>query len=436
MALSRRVLHLIGLDHRRPKDPVLSLGVASVAAALRAAGVKHTTWSYNVADAAFCPDAVVSELLATSDDRADLWLGAFVWNEPYVQAITRKLKHSGYKGRIGIAGPQVSYTDASFNLEAAYPAADLFVRGYAEEAVLQVALGNLNAPGVHIAGTPDRATHGQVDLPSQPSPHLSGLLPPQPFVRWETRRGCAFQCSFCQHREPTGVMKSKIFDQNRIEDEIRLFAAGPVSDVAVLDPTFNTDTLWATSILDTWREAGYGGKIALQTRPEKVNRTFLKAVRQLMDATGARVVLEMGVQTFDPEALRAIDRVKGADPARVCERVQKNLRLVADYGIEASVSLIFGLPFQTKESFHRDVDWVQTHVPSLKVEGFPLMLLRGTPIYDQKDELGLVESTAISDHPLLKNRLQDFIPHVTSSPWFSEQDWRSMANTAVGLETD
>ena len=437
MALSRlvpRVSHLVGLDHRRPKDPQLSLGVASVAAALRAADIDYTTRSYNVAEPAFCPDKVVGDLMETSNENADLWLGAFVWNEPYIQKITRDLKNRGYKGRIGIAGPQVSYTDASFGLEQAYPAADLFIRGYAENAVVGLAFGDNNVAGAHIAGTPDRGTHGEVDLAALRSPHLDvDLLPPQPFVRWETRRGCAFRCSFCQHREPNAHMRSKKFHEDRISEEIQYFARGPANDIAVLDPTFNTNTFWATKILEDLGEAGFAGKLALQTRPELINVRFLQAVRRLTDLTGANVVLEMGVQTFEPDALRIIERVKGSNPERVVSKVQKNLRLVAEHGVSASVSLIFGLPHQSADSFHRDIDWLTTNVPMLAVEAFPLMLLRGTPLFAQRKNLGLVETVDCADHPLLRNRVQTFIPHVVESPWFTEAEWRDMASTAAGL---
>ena len=185
--------------------------------------------------------------------------------------------------------------------------------------------------------------------------------------------------------------------------------------------------------LEDLGDAGFAGKLALQTRPELINVRFLQAVRRLTDLTGANVVLEMGVQTFEPDALRIIERVKGSNPERVVSKVQKNLRLVAEHGVSASVSLIFGLPHQSADSFHRDIDWLTTNVPMLAVEAFPLMLLRGTPLFAQRKNLGLVETVDCADHPLLRNRVQTFIPHVVESPWFTEAEWRNMASTAAGL---
>jgi radical SAM superfamily enzyme YgiQ (UPF0313 family) len=361
-----------------------------------------------------------------SETKGDLWFGAFVWNEPYVQTITTELKRRGFLGRIGVAGPQVSYS--SSNLEQYYPAADMFIRGYAESAVAAVALGDEDAQGFHLKGQPDRALHGAVSLDKMPSPHLLGILPPQPFVRWETRRGCPFQCSFCQHREPNTTMTSKKFHEERIRNEINHFATSGVESIAVLDPTFNTDTFWATSILDQFGMSPFSGKLALQIRPEKINKTFLSAV-QTLRKTHVDVELEIGVQTFDPAALASIDRVKGSDVNKVIHRVQQKLKRVEAFEISASVSLIFGLPFQTIESFQRDIEWCKSNVPSIHVEAFPLMLLRGTPLYDKKHTLQLVEATNVP-HPILQDRIQDFIPHVISSPWFTEDDWHRMATMA------
>eukprot|EP00750_Incisomonas_marina_P026000 INCI5851.1.p2 GENE.INCI5851.1~~INCI5851.1.p2 ORF type:complete len:139 (-),score=6.27 INCI5851.1:225-641(-) len=69
--------------------------------------------------------------------------------------ICEALWQAKFPGRIGIAGPQVSYVDVAGQLEQYYPLADMFVRGYAEEAIGAIARGETKCRGVHMAGAPD-----------------------------------------------------------------------------------------------------------------------------------------------------------------------------------------------------------------------------------------------------------------------------------------
>ena len=62
---------------------------------------------------------------------------------------------------------------------------------------------------------------------------------------------------------------------------------------------------------------------------------------------------------------------------------------------------------------------------------FPLMLLRGTPLYEQKEKLGLVEKCEVAHEAI--ERVQDEIPHVVESPSFTFDEWRRMADIAVTL---
>lgn len=67
------------------------------------------------------------------------------------------------------------------------------------------------------------------------------------------------------------------------------------------------------------------------------------------------------------------------------------------------------------------------------IHAFPLMLLRGTPLYDNKAEFGLVESTDIASDCI--PRVQDnVIPHVVSSNTFTYSDWKKMSMLAEWLE--
>ena len=197
----------------------------------------------------------------------------------------------------------------------------------------------------------------------------------------------------------------------------------------MLDPTFNT--LNGNMVLDFLERARFSGKISLQCRPERITEAFLDQVESLSKTTGAEVVLEFGVQTLDPEELLHIERVRNANTYKLAEKVLHKLALVNQRRIKHEVSLIFGLPLQTVESFQQTILKLQETTDGSLV-AFPLMLLRGTPLYYQKKKFGLIEGTDIA-HPLI-DRIQKFIPHVVTSPSMSYIDWSTMANIAVSLQ--
>lgn len=437
--LRSKIPILISLDHIRPKDPRLSLGVASIISHLKHKKIEYNAHTYNIAQevqvyplARNILDMIWSQY---NDSKYDLMFGGFVWNEPFLKTILQELKNYGYPGRIVIAGPQVSYVEKG-QLEKYYPEADVFIRGYAEQAVSELAEGKQDILGVHLANTSDKGLHTSTKLSELASPFLDATLQPQHFMRWETTRGCPYSCSFCQHRDPSSSSSSnkswtKIqhSQRDRIISEIEWFVDNNVRDLAVLDPTFNT--MNGYMVLDLLERIGYPGKISLQCRPERVNNAFLDQVESLNKTTGAEVVLEFGVQTLDPEELLHIERVRNANTHKLAEKVLHKLALVHRRKIMHEISLIFGLPLQTIESFQQTIQKIQEKTDGSLV-AFPLMLLRGTPLYYQKKKFGLIEGTDIA-HPML-DRIQKFIPHVVTTPSMSYRDWITMANIAVSLQ--
>eukprot|EP01036_Dinobryon_divergens_P036631 gene36631-47745_t len=195
---------MISLDWARPKDPPLSLGHASILANLYANKINVRTNSWAVNHPSFKVEDVVQYIERFSSLENDLAMGVFVWNEEHVKKIIKHLKRNSFTGRIILGGPQISYVKQ--DIERYYPDADIFIRGYAEEALAKYMLSTEPFPviqGIHFAGKPTSPTSASAlaDLESIPSPFLTGVLQRQRFMRWETQRGCPFRCSFCQHRE-------------------------------------------------------------------------------------------------------------------------------------------------------------------------------------------------------------------------------------------
>lgn len=411
--MSRLVL-LVDLVWARPKDPPVSLAAASLIAAVRArtgAEVRSLTMTINSAEAApgDFADRILEQTTGFSSDAVDVAIGVYVWAESFVRELIARLRASGFKGRIILGGPQVTY--AGLGLESLYPGADAFVRGYGESALCELAegRGRQRIPGVHYAGSPDLCEQACVDLSALPSPWLDGTVPLEgrSFIRWETQRGCPYACSFCQHREPGKRHRVRSFARERLLAEVDLFCRAGVEDVAVVDPVFHAGD-HARPVLRGFSERRYRGRLSVQCRAECMDQGFLT------DAAKLNVRLEFGLQTIHPNEATAVRR------ANDLTKLERTLAEARRAGLCCEVSLIYGLPDQTLESFTRSVEWCLDRRFSV-VKAFPLMLLRGTSLAAERGRWRLVEDDSE-------------IPTVTQTATCSAPELRAMAGIAAALQ--
>lgn len=417
---------LIALDWTRPKDPPLSLGHASILALAKQHKIDVTEQSWSVSSDTFRAEQVAEHILSFNSASLDVALGVFVWNEAEVRRILNLIDKK-FLGRVILGGPQISHTKC--DLEKLYPTADIFIRGFAESAIVELSKCDTSLVpkihGVHFAGEIDYGEQASVDLEELPSPYLNGIIKPQRFIRWETQRGCKFRCSFCQHREPGKPrVQTKAFSMNRIYREAQWILENPViQDIAVLDPVFNSGPHYL-NILQHLH--GYSGKLALQSRMEMVTEDFLKEILKINE-TG-NVVLEFGLQTIHKNEMQMIGRGNNMT------KVAKILNNTRDMNISCEISLIFGLPGQTYVSFKESVEYCIAHKVKI-IHAFPLMLLRGTPLYDNKETLGLVESNEIASEYIPRVQ-SNVIPHVVQSNSFDYTEWKKMAELAERLQRE
>jgi hypothetical protein len=354
-------------------------------------------------------DQVMAETKGLPHHDVDIGVGVYVWNDKQVKSLLRNLRDRGFQGRIVLGGPQISY--ASEGLEQIYPEADVFVRGYAEAALCALARsdGRPKIQGVHYAGEADCCEQSATDLRNLPSPWLDTTLKldQNSSVRWETQRGCTFRCSFCQHRQPDARIPIAIVEKSRITIEIDLLCKSKVRRISVLDPVFNRDQVHAVHVLQQFSRHKFQGEIALQCRVEMVDDAFLEIVQKL------NVTLEFGLQSIHKLEYLAVGR-----PNHMA-KVEQVLREVQRRKIKNEVSLIYGLPEQTLESFQSSVDWcLSLNIPVIKA--FPLLLLRGTELERQQAKWSFTVQEG------------DF-PMVVSSNSFDLSDWEEMERIGNAL---
>ncbi|MDF2690244.1 MAG: radical domain protein [Gammaproteobacteria bacterium] len=135
---SRRRLIQVALDWTRAKDPPLSLGHASILANLKRHDIPMLEKSWAINHDAFDSKQVVAFAMEHAATETDFAIGAYIWNEKAVQQILKSLKTYRFPGRLIVGGPQVSYISDNAILEQLYPEADVFIRGYAENALLKL----------------------------------------------------------------------------------------------------------------------------------------------------------------------------------------------------------------------------------------------------------------------------------------------------------
>lgn len=327
-------------------------------------------------------------------------ISCYVWSNEIVNPLIDKLFENGFHGKIILGGYEISYSNED-ELKIIYPNANYLIKGYAEKPLLDI-VNNHSKEGV---------VSDSIDFSTLPSPYLNNTLTVSKNIeklRWETKRGCPFKCKFCAHRNLTGK-NVNYHSMEKAFAELALFKEYNVGKVNVLDPVFNIGQDYIEIIDEAYR-IGSNSKFSLQVRPELVNDKFLNSISNL------NVCLEFGIQTLKEKENRFIKRGNNY------EKIFNTLKKVKERKINFEISLIYGLPFQTVSTFSQSVEALINFGCS-SITAFPLMLLKGTELYELKNEMEFREI------PLGKYN----IPTVIESNTFSEKEWWQMYELALQL---
>ncbi len=383
-------LLFLSLDWSRPKDPRRPLAMASIEAYFKKNQTGNTKARFTNFDLN-SPNFDLRDALVLIDETRPkiLALGAYIWNEKYVPEIIRWTKDHHPETIVILGGPQVTYGNCDLVKE--YPGVAYYIRGEGEVPFTELinVLCHCGVPDrefltKYAIYTPEILNSGicdrifTVELDTLESPYLSGILPieqNQPFVRWETLRRCPYRCSFCQYHLAGHKMGE--ISHGRLFRELEHFKERAVQEINVLDPIFNLNPDHYLEICNKIEVCGVQARFYFQCRLEllchKGGKQFLEFCRN------HDVWLEFGVQTFQEKESRAIER-KNNYP-----KIDKAIELLNQFNVPFDLHLIFGLPFQSLSdflsSYYRAIN-AQPH--GLYV--FPLNVLKGTNLYQNRDE--------------------------------------------------
>lgn len=411
-------VYVVSFDLIRSGEPPISYAVGSLIASLsdrQAFPYQLRNMSFQLLQPSGNRQAVQSEIDAfiekvVSESVHAIAIGAYVWAEREVQYLIKRLREAGFHDRIILGGYQISYDDASL-LDSHYPSVDVFISGYAEDSLFQAIMAPASALQKIYSDTPN--------FQHLPSPYSSGVIPVvagQKMIRTETRRGCPYRCTFCAHRDLTQNKVYQIAIERKVS-EFELFQARSVGKINILDPIFDSGPA-SQELIKELIAMRFKPQIALQARFEMLRQ---KAGVKLLDKLSClNVKLEFGLQTAVEAESVLINRRNDLQAA------EDALKLVQERDIPLEVSLIYGLPGQTYDSFAQSIDWLQSRGVK-DIKAWPLMLLRGTELQHQKQSLSLQEE-----------RIDDEgfgIPVVTQSYSYSRSDWERMHRLASELAT-
>ena len=383
-------LLFLSLDWSRSKDPRRPLAMASIEAYFRknqTGNMKAEFKNFNLNS----PNFNLCDVLELIDETRPkfLALGAYIWNEKYVPDIIRWTKEHHPETTIILGGPQVTYGNCDLVKE--YPGVAYFIRGEGEVPFTELinALCRCEIPGREFLDkyaiyTPEILNSGICDriftvkLDTLESPYLNHILPieqNQAFVRWETLRRCPYRCSFCQYHLAGHKMGE--INHGRLFRELEYFKEREVQEINVLDPIFNLRPDHYLEICQKIDACGIQARFYFQCRLELLCR---KGGEQFLEfCRDHDVWLEFGVQTFQEKESKAIER--GNNYPKIYEAI----KLLHQFNVPFDLHLIFGLPFQSLDDFLSNYDRAREARPrGLYI--FPLNVLKGTNLYQRRDE--------------------------------------------------
>lgn len=338
----------------------------------------------------------------------DIAISCYVWNEYLINPLMEGLRRLGFNGRFILGGYQISYAEKT-KLSVEYPLANIFISGYAESSLLKA----IFSPNKTVPLFLDEiANFSQI-----PSAYLENEIPisnGQKMIRWETKRGCPYKCTFCAHRD---LKQNRVYkhDLDKAFSELAHFKLLNVKKINILDPVFNAGKDYL-SILTEMERIGIEAEVTAQTRFEMIKG---EAGEKFLDlAEKLNMKLEFGIQTIIPNEYEIIKRPNDK------HQIQKLMSLLNERQIDYEISLIYGLPQQTLSSFQESLDFVQKN-GGTNIKAFPLLLLKGTELYNEKEKWSLKEKV-----------LGDFdIPTVVESATFKEEEWHKMDLIAQQLDS-
>lgn len=305
----------------------------------------------------------------------------YVWNRDAVCLIAAELRNSHPAIKLFCGGPEVTANPVSVIQTGIF---DFVITGEGEAPFLSLCQalasgepyehkpGILSADSGYLQPPPPIA-----DLDSIPSPYLAKIIDTHanPGILWQLSRGCSFTCDFCF--DSRGIHGVRYFSPERLEAELQFFAANDVSQIFVLDSTFNLDPKRAKKILRLIKKIAPDIHFHFEVRNEFIDREMAALFAEIACS------LQIGLQSSDREVLKQVGRSFNKSD------FSTKVGLLNESGAVFGFDLMYGLPGDTLTGFCRSLDYALSLYPN-HLDIFPLAILPGTALATRGTALNIV----------------------------------------------
>ena len=304
----------------------------------------------------------------------------YLWNRDLICLIAAEMRQWHPSIKLFCGGPEVTAAPVSVMQTGLF---DFVVVGEGERPFFSLceALASngsyLEIPGILHAYSAELQPPAPItDLDSIPSPYLSKLIDTNANtgILWQLSRGCSFTCDFCF--DSRGVNGVRYFSLERLESELRFFAANTVAQVFVLDSTFNLDPKRAKKILRMIKQIAPDIHFHFEVRNEFIDREMATLFAEITCS------LQIGLQSADENVLKSVGRSFNRADFSV------KTGLLNESGAVFGFDLIYGLPGDTLSGFYRSMDYALSLYPN-HLDIFPLAVLPGTKLASRAISLNI-----------------------------------------------
>ena len=198
-------------------------------------------------------------------------------------------------------------------------------------------------------------------------------------IYYESSRGCPFSCSYCL----SSIDKKLRFrDLELVKKELQFFLDHKVPQVKFVDRTFNCKHEHAMAIWKYILEHDNGvTNFHFEVSADLLRDEEMDLMAKMRPGL---IQLEIGVQSTNPETIRAIHRHMDLDKLKRCVDRVHSFR-----NIHQHLDLIAGLPYEDYDTFHRSFNDVYQMKPDQLQLGF-LKVLKGSLIQGEAEKYGIV----------------------------------------------
>ena len=327
-------------------------------------------------------DEILKDIYSSGADV--VCFSCYIWNISFVRELIRDLVKILPKTAFWAGGPEVSYDAEKFLTE--MPEMTGVMVGEGEKTfhdLLEFYIDGKDSLE-EISGiayrTGDKIIHNGwrelMDLSAIPFvyEHLEKFE--NRIIYYESSRGCPFFCSYCL----SSIDKKLRFEL--VKKELQFFLDHRVPQVKFVDRTFNCKHEHAMTIWKYILEHDNGvTNFHFEISADLLREEEMELMSQMRPGL---IQLEIGVQSTNPETIRAIHRRMDLKKLEHCVNRVHSFR-----NIHQHLDLIAGLPYEDYDTFHQSFNDVYRMKPDQLQLGF-LKVLKGSLMQKEAEGYGIV----------------------------------------------